>query len=58
MERAGGYTMKNFVVCTIRLNIVRVIKSRNLRWTGHVSRMQAGRSAFKILTGKPSKRDL
>ena len=33
-------------------NIVRVIKSRRLRWAGHVARMEEGRSAFKILTGK------
>ena len=39
-------------------NIVRVIKSRKLRWAGHVARMEEGRSAFKILTGKPSERDL
>ena len=35
-------------------NVVRVIKSRRLRWTGHAARMQEGRSAFKILTGKPT----
>ena len=35
-------------------NIVRVIKSRKLRWVGHVSRMEEGRSAFKILTVKPT----
>ena len=40
-------------------NIVRVIKSRRLRWAGHVARMGEGRSALKILTGKPTgKRDL
>ena len=33
-------------------NIVRVIKSRRLRWTGHVARMEEGWSAFKVLTGK------
>ena len=33
-------------------NIVRVKKSRRLRWAGHVARMEEGRSAFKILTGK------
>ena len=33
-------------------NIVRVIKSRILRWAGHVARIEVGRSAFKILTGK------
>ena len=35
-------------------NIVRVIKSRRLRWAGHVTRIEEGRSAFKILTGKPT----
>ena len=29
-------------------NIVRVIKSRRLRWAGHVARMKEGSSAFKI----------
>ena len=32
-------------------NIVRVIKSRRLRWAGHVAKIEEGRSAFKILTG-------
>ena len=31
-----------------------MIKSRRLRWAGHVARMKEGRSAFKILTGKPT----
>ena len=35
-------------------NIVWMIKSRRLRWAGHVARMEEGRSAFKILTGIPS----
>ena len=34
-------------------NTVRVIKSRRMRWAGHIVRMDEGRSAFKILTGKP-----
>ena len=34
--------------------IVRVIKSRRLRWAVHVARMEGGRSAFNILTGKPT----
>ena len=33
-------------------NIVRVIKCTRLRWAGHVTKMEEGRSAFKILTGK------
>ena len=31
-----------------------LIKSRRLRWAGHVARMEEGRSAFKILTDKPT----
>ena len=37
-------------------NIVRVIKSRRLRWAGHVARMEEGMSALKILTGTPAKK--
>ena len=35
-------------------NIVRVIKYRRLGWARHVARMEEGKSAFKILTRKPS----
>ena len=31
--------------------MLRVIKSRRLRWAGYVARMEECRSAFKILTG-------
>ena len=31
-----------------------MIESRRLRWTGHLARMEEGRSTFKILTGKPT----
>ena len=36
-------------------NIVRVIKSRRLRWAGHVARLEESWSAFKILTGNIKK---
>ena len=35
------------------LNIVRAIKSRKLRWTEHVVRMEESRIAFKLLAGNP-----
>ena len=35
-------------------NIIRGIKSRRLRWAGHIVRMEECRSAFKILTGTPT----
>jgi hypothetical protein len=34
-------------------NIVRVIKSRTMRWTGHVTRMGEGKRVFRVLVGKP-----
>ena len=38
------------------LIFVYIYKSRRLRWAGNVARMEEGRSAFKILTGKPTGR--
>ena len=32
---------------------MRMIKSRRLRWAGHVTRIEEGKSAFKMLTSKP-----
>jgi hypothetical protein len=32
---------------------VRVVKSRRMRWTGHVTRMGEGRSVHRVLVGKP-----
>ena len=34
-------------------SIVRVIKSRRMRWTGHVARMEEGRGVNKVLVEKP-----
>jgi hypothetical protein len=34
-------------------NIVRVIKSRRMRWTGHVARMGEERGVYRVLVGKP-----
>jgi hypothetical protein len=35
-------------------NMVRVIRSRRLRWTNHIARMEEGRNSFKILIGNPT----
>jgi len=32
-------------------NIVRVIKSRRMRWAGHVARMGEGRGVYRVLVG-------
>ena len=34
-------------------NIVRVIKSRRMRWAGHVARMWETRGVYSVLVGKP-----
>jgi hypothetical protein len=34
-------------------NIVRKIKSRRLRWAGHVARMGEGRGVYRVLVRKP-----
>jgi hypothetical protein len=34
-------------------NIVRVIKSRRMRWDGHVARMGEGRGVYRVLVGRP-----
>ena len=34
-------------------NIVRGIKSRRMRWAGHVARMGEERGAYRVLVGKP-----
>jgi hypothetical protein len=37
-------------------NIIRVSKSRRMRWEGHVARMGEGRGAYRILVGRPEGR--
>ena len=33
-------------------NIIRVIKSRRVRWAGHVARIGKSRGVYKVLVGK------
>ena len=37
-------------------SIVRVIKSRRMRWAGHVARMGEERGVYRVLVGKPEGR--
>jgi hypothetical protein len=34
-------------------SIIRIIKSRRMRWVGHVARMQENRNVYRLLIGKP-----
>jgi hypothetical protein len=38
-------------------NIVRVIKSRRIKWAGHVARMGDGRGVYRVWLGGPKVRD-
>ena len=40
------------------LNIVRAIKSRRMRWAGHVARVGEERGVYKVLVGRPEGRRL
>jgi hypothetical protein len=37
-------------------NIVRVIKSRRMRWAGHMAGMGEGRGVYRVLAGSPEKK--
>jgi hypothetical protein len=47
--------LRNNEVCSLysSLNIVRVIKSRRMRWVGHVACMGEGTGFCRVLFGKP-----
>jgi hypothetical protein len=34
-------------------NIIRIIKSRRMRWAGHVAQMGEKRNVYRLLVGKP-----
>jgi hypothetical protein len=34
-------------------DIIRQVKSRRMRWAGHVARMGEGRNLYRVLVGKP-----
>jgi hypothetical protein len=36
-------------------SVIRIIKSRRMRWAGHVARMGEKRNAYKICLGKPER---
>jgi hypothetical protein len=45
-----------FVVLYSSPNILRMIKSRRMRWAGHVERMGEKRIVYRVLVGKPERK--
>jgi hypothetical protein len=37
-------------------SIIRIIKSRRMRWAGHVARIGEKRNAYRLLVGKPQRK--
>jgi hypothetical protein len=44
--------MRSFVICT-HISIIAIIKSRRMRWAGHVTGMGEGRNAYRLLVETP-----
>jgi hypothetical protein len=38
-------------------SIIRMIKSKSMRWTGHIARLGKNRSAYRLLVGIQRERD-
>jgi hypothetical protein len=36
---------------------IRIIKSRKMRWAGHVARMGEKRNVYRLLVGKPKRKE-
>jgi hypothetical protein len=41
--------MRSFIFCTHPPDIIRQIKSRRMRWAGHVARMGEERNMYRVL---------
>ena len=52
-ENGESYIMLSYTHCIKSPNIIRNLKSRRLRWTGYVARMEQFRNAYRVLVGKP-----
>jgi hypothetical protein len=50
-EAGKDCIMRRFIASP---NVIRVTKSRGMRWEGHVSRVEDMRNAYNILVGKPA----
>jgi hypothetical protein len=52
-NRGEKCIMMKFVTCFLSQNIVRVMKSRKMKWAGHVARMGEGRGVCRVLITRP-----
>jgi hypothetical protein len=55
-EAGENCTMKSSIICSS--DIIRMAKSRRMRWAGHVVLMTEMRNVYKIFVGKPKGKSL
>jgi hypothetical protein len=53
VEKTTNEELK-YLYCS--LGTVRAIKSRRMRWAGHVARMGERRGVYRVLVGKPEEK--
>jgi hypothetical protein len=52
-DTGENYTMRSFIICTLRQVKFRITNSTRMKWEGHVARMGEKRNACRILVGEP-----
>jgi hypothetical protein len=55
-EVTGGWRkLHNEEICDLypTSSIIRIIKSKRMRWAGHVARMREKKNAYRLFVGKP-----
>ena len=51
-ENGESCIILSYTHCILWANIIRNLKSKRLRWAGHVERMEQFRNAYRVLVGK------
>jgi hypothetical protein len=58
-RRIINITMRNFIICTHpQISLGKQVKSRRMRWAGHVARMGEKRNVYRVLMWKPEENRL
>jgi hypothetical protein len=52
-QEVGESCTMSFISLYSSPSKIRMIKSRRMRWAGHIAQMGAKRNAYRILVGKP-----
>jgi hypothetical protein len=53
MDHGENCKVMNFITCILHQILLRVIKSRRMRWAEHVAHMGEGRGVYRVLVRRP-----